>query len=133
MVFFFSISLVFAQLIQLKADLNDLIYSSKWTPEAFLIAKGYVSSDKGNTRSRGGKGGPKGSRSNTGVSHGIRHASSLPAISNHSERRPLAPYAFPRMLASDVQLPALKPKAHNPAGRQRDVQAVQRARHPRYK
>ena len=39
------ISLVCTQLVQLKADLQDLLYSDKWTPDAYLIARGYVSSE----------------------------------------------------------------------------------------
>lgn len=30
------------QLFQLKADLEDLLYSEKWTPDAYLIARAYI-------------------------------------------------------------------------------------------
>lgn len=31
------------QLMQLKADLCDVLYSHKWTPDAYLMARAYVS------------------------------------------------------------------------------------------
>ena len=30
------------QLMQIKADLRDVLYSHKWTPDAYLMAKAYV-------------------------------------------------------------------------------------------
>ncbi len=33
------------ELLQIKADLRDVLYSHKWTPDAFLMAKAYVSED----------------------------------------------------------------------------------------
>ena len=33
------------QLNQLKADLQDLLFSDKWTPDAYLIARVYVPDD----------------------------------------------------------------------------------------
>ena len=36
------------ELLQIKADLRDVLYSHKWTPDAFLMARAYVSNeDKG--------------------------------------------------------------------------------------
>ena len=35
----------FLQLNQLKTDLRDLLYSHKWTPDAYLLAKAYVAED----------------------------------------------------------------------------------------
>lgn len=37
-------SLIF-QLSKLKSDLNDALYSDKWTPDAYLLAKSYVTDD----------------------------------------------------------------------------------------
>lgn len=37
-------SLVF-QLSKLKSDLNDALYSDKWTPDAYLVAKSYATDD----------------------------------------------------------------------------------------
>lgn len=31
------------ELLQIKADLRDVLYSHKWTPDAFLMARAYVS------------------------------------------------------------------------------------------
>ena len=33
------------QLNQLKSDLRDVLYSHKWTPDAYLLAKAYVAED----------------------------------------------------------------------------------------
>lgn len=33
------------ELLQIKADLKDVLYSHKWTPDAFLMARAYVSED----------------------------------------------------------------------------------------
>ena len=33
------------ELLQIKADLRDVLYSHKWTPDAFLMARAYVSDD----------------------------------------------------------------------------------------
>ncbi len=33
------------ELEQIKADLRDVLYSHKWTPDAFLLARAYVSKD----------------------------------------------------------------------------------------
>ena len=33
------------ELLQIKADLRDVLHSHKWTPDAFLMAKAYVSKD----------------------------------------------------------------------------------------
>lgn len=34
------------QLSQIKTDLRDVLYSEKWTPDAFLLAKAYVVDDE---------------------------------------------------------------------------------------
>lgn len=34
------------ELEQIKADLRDVLYSHKWTPDAFLLARAYVNEDK---------------------------------------------------------------------------------------
>ena len=33
------------QLNQLKTDLRDVLYSHKWTPDAYLLAKAYIAED----------------------------------------------------------------------------------------
>lgn len=33
------------ELLQIKADLRDVLYSHKWTPDAFLMARAYVSDE----------------------------------------------------------------------------------------
>lgn len=33
------------ELLQIKADLRDVLYSHKWTPDAFLMARAYISGD----------------------------------------------------------------------------------------
>ena len=35
----------FLQLNQLKSDLRDVLYSHKWTPDAYLLAKAYIADD----------------------------------------------------------------------------------------
>lgn len=36
---------MYVQLIRLKADLRDVLFTEKLTPESFLIAKAYVKRD----------------------------------------------------------------------------------------
>jgi hypothetical protein len=33
------------QLDSLKSDLRDVLYSHKWTPDAYLLAKAYIAED----------------------------------------------------------------------------------------
>ena len=33
--------------MQLKSDLRDVLYSHKWSPDAYLLAKAYVVEDEG--------------------------------------------------------------------------------------
>ena len=33
------------ELQQIKADLRDVLYSHKWTPDAFLLARAYVTNE----------------------------------------------------------------------------------------
>lgn len=33
------------QLERLKSDLRDVLYSHKWTPDAYLLAKAYIAED----------------------------------------------------------------------------------------
>ena len=35
------------ELQQIKADLRDVLYSHKWTPDAFLLARAYVADEEG--------------------------------------------------------------------------------------
>ncbi|XP_065190048.1 uncharacterized protein LOC135820918 isoform X2 [Sycon ciliatum] len=135
------------ELGQLKADLNDLLYSNKWTPDAFLLAKAYTKQP--NTSSAAAAAAATGQHTTTGTSKHFAHKTgmgrggggggagvSLPAINQSTRTRdgkPLVPYSFPRTLdtSEDFRLPALKPKAPSHAGRQRNVQAVQKARQER--
>ncbi len=34
------------ELQQIKTDLRDVLYSHKWTPDAFLLARAYVNEDE---------------------------------------------------------------------------------------
>lgn len=34
------------ELMQIKADLRDVLYSHKWTPDAYLLARAYVVDEK---------------------------------------------------------------------------------------
>ena len=34
------------ELVQIKADLHDVLYSHKWTPNAYLMARAYVSDER---------------------------------------------------------------------------------------
>ena len=34
------------QLVQIKADLHDVLYSHKWTPDAYIMARAYVSDER---------------------------------------------------------------------------------------
>lgn len=38
------------ELHRIKADLRDVLYSHKWTPDAFLLARAYVSEDSNEQR-----------------------------------------------------------------------------------
>ena len=38
--------LIHFQLTQLKFDLKDALYSHKWTPDAYLLAKAYIVDDE---------------------------------------------------------------------------------------
>lgn len=39
-------SICIQQLNQLKTDLRDVLYSHKWTPDAYLLARAYVADDE---------------------------------------------------------------------------------------
>jgi len=39
----------FFQLSKLKSDLNDALYSDKWTPDAYLLAKSYMAEEMPST------------------------------------------------------------------------------------
>lgn len=39
------VSGLLVQLVSVRSDLRDVLYSSKWTPDAFLLAKKYVKDD----------------------------------------------------------------------------------------
>ncbi|CAD5111892.1 DgyrCDS1155 [Dimorphilus gyrociliatus] len=90
------------ELNRLKTDLKDVLYSHKWTPDAFLLAKAYVVEDEAKERE-----------------------SHLPKI--HSRRIPEMSYA--QQKDSSVCLPALKQTMGNKAiERRKRTQVLQRAR-----
>ena len=39
----------FFQLSKLKSDLNEALYSDKWTPDAYLLAKSYMAEEMPST------------------------------------------------------------------------------------
>ena len=39
------------ELMQIKADLRDVLYSHKWTPDAYLIARAYVCDEEDKDKS----------------------------------------------------------------------------------
>lgn len=83
------------ELLQIKADLRDVLYSHKWTPDAFLMARAYVSADSG----------------------------FLPQIVSQSSRETLEK-AYQRV-KEEVTLPALRPKVPSMvAERYRRAQAI---------
>ena len=40
-----EVYIICLQLNQLKSDLRDVLYSHKWTPDAYLLAKAYIAED----------------------------------------------------------------------------------------
>ncbi|XP_070573414.1 coiled-coil domain-containing protein 74B-like isoform X4 [Ptychodera flava] len=72
------------ELMRLKADLKDVLYSHKWTPDAYLLAKAYVAEEGENPHSSG----------------------KLPKIALKGQSRKLPEAAF--QAREHVSLPALK-------------------------
>ena len=106
-VFFSFLFHFFFQLLRLKTDLHDLLHSHKWTPEAFLLAKAYASGNDVETPHR---------------QSGKQRASFPPVQRGFSTT--LRPH-------DELSLPALRPTVGQKAVRQKNVQAVQKARQQR--
>lgn len=101
------------ELSKLKSDLNDALYSDKWTPDAYLLAKSYVTDDV-----------PTNTRHNTPASR------SLPRL-NSREQAHSGRLAAGRMhvVHDSVSLPVLRPNGGaNVADRKRRQQALVRGR-----
>ncbi|XP_059171894.1 uncharacterized protein LOC131952964 [Physella acuta] len=95
------------ELDRLKLDLRDVLYSHKWTPDAFLMAKAYIAADDR-------KEGEKGSRS------------SLPRIPLKNPMRKIPDLAY---VKENVSLPALHLSVGNQAvERKKRTQELQKAK-----
>lgn len=92
------------ELMRLKSDLRDVLYSHKWTPDAYLLAKAYVADEKeedGSTR--------------------------LPRLSLKNPSRKLPEVAY--IQSEKVSLPALTQTVGNKAvERRKRTQILQKAR-----
>lgn len=101
------------ELSKLKSDLNDALYSDKWTPDAYLLAKSYVAEEI-----------PPHTRNNTPATR------SLPWL--HSREQTHSGRMIPggiHVVHDNVSLPALHPNgASNVAVRKRRQQALVRGR-----
>ncbi|XP_071945384.1 uncharacterized protein [Antedon mediterranea] len=95
------------ELTRLKADLKDVLYSHKWTPDAYLLAKAYIAEEDGDTNAEGEGKSPR------------------VALKNHSRKIPDS--AFQK---DTISLPPL-PQTHGNkvAERQRRVEAIKRQKH----
>ncbi|KAK6190643.1 hypothetical protein SNE40_002462 [Patella caerulea] len=95
------------ELESLKSDLRDVLYSHKWTPDAYLLAKAYVAEDDS-----------KDSKTSK---------SALPRIPLKHPTRKLPDLAY--VQRDNVSLPALKHTVSNKATeRQKRTQVIQKAR-----
>ncbi|GFO16372.1 coiled-coil domain-containing protein 74a [Plakobranchus ocellatus] len=93
------------ELDRLKLDLRDVLYSHKWTPDAYLMAKAYVAEDDRKEDEKGG---------------------SLPRIPLKNPSRKLPEIAYIR---ENVSLPALRQTVGNKAvERRKRTQVLQRAK-----
>jgi len=77
------------ELIQIKADLHDVLYSHKWTPDAYIMARAYISDEKSGKEKEG----------------------ALPKIATQSNRR-MMERAY-QCVHEGVTLPALHPRMPN--------------------
>lgn len=101
------------ELSKLKSDLNDALYSDKWTPDAYLLAKSYVTDDV-----------PTNTRHNTPASRSLPRLNSREQT--HSGR--LAAGGM-HVVHDSVSLPVLRPNGGvNVADRKRRQQALVRGR-----
>ncbi|XP_052270342.1 coiled-coil domain-containing protein 74B-like [Dreissena polymorpha] len=95
------------ELENLKSDLRDVLYSHKWTPDAYLLAKAYVAEEE----STGKEGADK----------------SLPKLTMKNPTRKLPEIAY--IQRDSVNLPALKQTVSNQAmERKKRTQILQKAR-----
>ena len=92
------------ELDSLKSDLRDVLYSHKWTPDAYLLAKAYIAEDDAK-----------------------EHEKTLPKLSLKNPSRKLPDIAY--INHDSVVLPALKQTVGNKAAeRRRRTQILQKAR-----
>lgn len=94
------------ELDNLKSDLRDVLYSHKWTPDAYLLAKAYVAEDEHKD---------------------IEKDKSLPKLHMKNQSRKLPEIAY--IQRDMVNLPALKQTVSNKAiERKKRTQILQKAR-----
>lgn len=101
------------ELDRLKSDLKDVLYSHKWTPDAYLLAKAYVAED--DHKETGAEGKDK----------------SLPKLQfkNQSRKLPVTEPEIAYIQRDSVNLPALKQTVSNKAiERKKRTQILQKAR-----
>ena len=92
------------ELDSLKSDLRDVLYSHKWTPDAYLLAKAYIAEDDAKEQEK-----------------------TLPKLSLKNPSRKLPDIAY--INHDSVVLPALKQTVGNKAAeRRRRTQILQKAR-----
>ncbi|XP_076434951.1 coiled-coil domain-containing protein 74B-like [Babylonia areolata] len=97
------------ELERLKSDLRDVLYSHKWTPDAYLLAKAYIAEDD-----------------KKGDSPEAVSKSALPKIPLKNQTRKLPEVAYIR---DTVSLPALKQTVGNKAvERRKRTQILQKAK-----
>lgn len=94
------------ELERLKSDLRDVLYSHKWTPDAYLLAKAYVAEDDAKTDGK---------------------EKALPKLAYKNQSRKLPEIAY--IQRDTVNLPALKQTVSNKAmERKKRTQILQKAR-----
>ncbi|XP_033747920.1 coiled-coil domain-containing protein 74A-like isoform X1 [Pecten maximus] len=92
------------ELERLKSDLRDVLYSHKWTPDAYLLAKAYIAEDDAKDK---------------------EEKRALPKLKNPSRKLPDIAY----IQRDTVNLPALKQTVSNKAiERRKRTQILQKAR-----
>lgn len=101
------------ELTQLKADLQDLLYSDKWTPDAYLIARAYVPEDE--------------DKHTQSPQYSTDTGPILPEITG--KRKENVKEKAYRRVHESVHLPALRPRLPNPISeRHRRAISLQRTR-----
>lgn len=101
------------ELSKLKSDLNDALYSDKWTPDTYLVTKSYVTGDA-----------PTNIRQNTPASRSLPRLHSRDQM--HSGRLTAG---HMHVVQDSVSLPVLRPNGTvNVADRKRRQQALVRGR-----